>query len=478
MTDLGQVFTKKSVAQFMISLCEIRPDDYILDPCFGVGVFIEELYKKGYRNIFGCELDSKLYNKISSKYDNLYCCDFLKKGFNRKFDLIIMNPPYIRHEKINDLQEFGINKALMQKKTIFSNLPKNANMYMYFIVKSINLLKKNGQLVVIFPGSWQKSSSGKKFIKEINNTCRIEEIINVHGDVFEDNVLTDVVIMRLKKNLNDKNEYKAYNVVFKNNRIYYKDNIEYQDLSGSCVKFDNVFKIKRGITTGYNDAFINPSIKNEENLKKIISTPKQILGYTTNNSKYDNILIVDNEKKCSKYLLNVKNRILKEGKPKTLYNKIKNNKKWYQIKTFNCTGIIFNYFIRNDIRFIYNKNFEIVRDNFYIINCNIDEKLAFALLNNYYIYYQLEKTGKKYGNGLLKIQKYDFNNLNIVNPLIITNSDKKKLIELSENIMNGKEKNGIEKISFILSKYMNMEFEKIIEIYNLIKANRLEAQDV
>ena len=167
------------------------------------------------------------------------------------------------------------------------------------------------------------------------------------------------------------------------------------------------------------------------------------MGYTTNNSKYDNILIVDNEKKCSKYLLNVKNRILKEGKPKTLYNKIKNNKKWYQIKTFNCTGIIFNYFIRNDIRFIYNKNFEIVRDNFYIINCNIDEKLAFALLNNYYIYYQLEKTGKKYGNGLLKIQKYDFNNLNIVNPLIITNSDKKKLIELSENIMNGKEKNGI-----------------------------------
>ena len=48
MTDLGQVFTKKSVAQFMISLCEIRPDDYILDPCFGAGVFIEELYKKGY----------------------------------------------------------------------------------------------------------------------------------------------------------------------------------------------------------------------------------------------------------------------------------------------------------------------------------------------------------------------------------------------------------------------------------------------
>ena len=478
MTDLGQVFTKKSVAQFMISLCEIRPNDYILDPCFGAGVFIEELSKKGYKNICGCELDSKLYNEISSKYNDLYCCDFLTKRFNKKFDLIIMNPPYIRHEKINDLQEYGINKTLIQANQIYSNLPKNANMYMYFIVKSINLLKRNGQLVVIFPGSWQKSSSGKKFIKEINSTCKIEEIINVHGDVFEDNVLTDVVIMKLKKSLDDTIEYKTYNVVFKNNRIYYKDNIEYQDLSGSCIKFDKIFKIKRGITTGYNDAFINPSVKNEESLKKIISTPKQILGYSTNNSKYDSILIIDDEEVCSKYLLKVKNKILKDGKPKTLYNKISNNKKWYQIKTFNCTGIIFNYFIRNDIRFIYNKSFEIVRDNFYIINCNFDEKLAFALLNNYYVYYQLEKIGKKYGNGLLKIQKYDFNNLNIVDPLKIVNDDKEKLIELSENIINGKEKNGIDKISIILSKYMNIKFEKIIEIYNSIKTNRLEAPDV
>ncbi len=284
--------------------------------------------------------------------------------------------------------------------------------------------------------------------------------------------------MKLKKSLDDNTEYKTYNVVFKNNRIYYKDNIEYQDLSGSCIKFDKIFKIKRGITTGYNDAFINPSVKNEESLKKIISTPKQILGYSTNNSKYDSILIVDDEEVCSKYLLKVKNKILKDGKPKTLYNKINSNKKWYQIKTFNCTGIIFNYFIRNDIRFIYNKSFEIVRDNFYIINCNLDEKLAFALLNNYYVYYQLEKIGKKYGNGLLKIQKYDFNDLNIVDPLKIVNDDKEKLIELSENIINGKEKNGIDKISIILSKYMNIKFEKIIEIYNSIKTNRLEAPDV
>ena len=87
--------------------------------------------------------------------------------------------------------------------------------------------------------------------------------------------------------------------------------------------------------------------------------------------------------------------------------------------------------------------------------------------------FKTKKTAKKVNE-----QKYDFNNLNIVDPLKIVNDDKEKLIELSENIINGKEKNGIDKISIILSKYMNIKFEKIIEIYNSIKTNRLEATDV
>ena len=60
----------------------------------------------------------------------------------------------------------------------------------------------------------------------------------------------------------------------------------------------------------------------------------------------------------------------------------------------------------------------------------------------------------------MKIQKYDFNNLNIVDPLKITINDKKKLIELSEKIISGKSKNGIDEISIILSKYMSINFEK------------------
>lgn len=57
----------------------------------------------------------------------------------------------------------------------------------------------------------------------------------------------------------------------------------------------------------------------------------------------------------------------------------------------NGKGIVFSYFVRNDMKFIMNNLGYLVRDNFYIIKAQIDEYLMFALLNNYYTYYQLEK---------------------------------------------------------------------------------------
>ncbi len=36
----------------MISLCEIAPNDYILDPCFGAGVLLKNYIKKAIKHIW------------------------------------------------------------------------------------------------------------------------------------------------------------------------------------------------------------------------------------------------------------------------------------------------------------------------------------------------------------------------------------------------------------------------------------------
>ena len=357
MADLGQVFTRQVVAKYMTSLFDLPKEATVLDPCFGAGAFLEALESGEFKNVTGCEVDTALYEMQKSKFEEyqLLNQDFLQFGSSEGFDGIIMNPPYIRQEKIDDLQYLGITKKKLRQNIIFNSLPSNANMYMYFILKAMDLLKTNGQLVVIFPSSWLNAKSGHQFKKALLNT---ESMRNV----FE-------------------------------------------------CPFDKLASIQRGMTTGYNQMFINPDIKSGgAHFKDIISSPKSVIGYSTDNAKLDQLLDCTGEDlseqvKC--YLDTWKKKILTDGKPKTLLAKIQNGQNWYVVRTVPSRGIIFSYFVRNDMKFILNDSDMLVRDNFYIIRPYVDKLLMMALLNNYYTFYQLEHFGKKYGAGLLKLQRYD-----------------------------------------------------------------------
>ena len=95
-----------------------------------------------------------------------------------------------------------------------------------------------------------------------------------------------------------------------------------------------------------------------------------------------------------------------------------------------------------------------------------------ALLNNLFVYSQLELCGKSYGNGLLKIQKYDVDNIVIPNPHNISEADKKELIRCSKSLIKTSKQKYVSDATSILAKYY--EIENIEEIYNSQKNNRLK----
>ena len=49
--------------------------------------------------------------------------------------------------------------------------------------------------------------------------------------------------------------------------------------------------------------------------------------------------------------------------------------------------------------------------------------LLFGLLNNYYTFSRLEKVGKHYGGGVLKIQKYDLDNIMLTDIKLLSEKD-------------------------------------------------------
>lgn len=479
MIDLGQVFTKNCVAKYMVSLFNLPKQSSILDPCCGTGAFLDALLNDNYVKVTACEIDVNLFHKTKQKYHKyrIVNTDFLKYGNSNEYDGIIMNPPYIRHEKIDDLKSYGITKQIIRSNPIFAYLPSAANMYMYFILRAIDLLKKSGQLIVIFPSSWINTRIGSEFKKIILSKCGVEKQIYICGDVFEREAMVEVVILKLVKGetrLNTDEEYLEFN-----------GGLLHRPMLTDCGAFNEFsypfFKlatVRRGLTTGYNKMYINPGglhNKNARCLKPIISSPKNIDGYTTLDARLD-FLFSPMENSLSNeeidYLNFWKNKIIKDQKPKTLYEKINNNDKWYEIHEVCSEGILFSYFVRNDMKFIMNETGMLVRDNFYIIKPKINKWVMFALLNNYYTYYQLESRGKKYGAGLLKLQKYDIEDLYFPDYNSISYSDRNEMVVLSHALLKEADIAVIREITKLVSKYCSTSGEEIEEKYVAIKMNR------
>ena len=479
--DLGQIFTLPIVAKYMASLLNINKSSSILDPCFGNGAFIDACLDAGYTDICGYEIDNKLFNYVKQSYPQLklFNSDYLKADETNRYDAIIMNPPYIRQEKIDDLVELGISKEKLRANPIFSTLPKTANLYMYFIIKALKMLNYNGKLVVIFPSSWIKARSGKEFERLINSQALIEKQINITGEVFQKNVLVDVVILCIKKTI-EKSDREIIHLNLSDDvitpRIIQRST---KKLIATPVPFHIYANVRRGLTTGANDIFINPPLKhNNEYLISIVSSPKSIIGFSTTAAITDHLLWLHGEKKkfpksVQEYLSQCKKMIISTQKPKTLYLKIQQHYSWYELSDIDSDGILFSYFVRNDMKFIMNTTNVLARDNFYIIKPQIDRHLLFALLNNYYTFYQLERMGKKYGAGLLKLQRYDIEKILFPDIASISSSDKEHLINLSKHMIDNNE-DMIAQITLIISRYMNCNYKEICEDYALIKQQRLE----
>ena len=476
--NLGQVYTKENVADFMVGLLDLPKNAAIIDPCFGKGIFIKSLQKANYFNLTGIEIDSETYSKID--FSAFLNCNMLNLDFFRfepqePVDGFVLNPPYVRQEEIDDMDVLGVTKAFIQKKCGNFQIYSKANMYLYFIARCITLLKPGGQMVAIFPNAWLKTPDGKGFFLQILQRGSINNLIQVCGNPFVGNPLVDVMILKFTKDV--KCHTKEETLIVNDDSLELVDGFRKFELQSlNCVPLSSVAKVRRGLTTGFNKVFINPPLDSEGAFVDILSSPKDVLGYTTRRARFDKLLSLSTTDNITSEIQEYINKseifILETGAPKTLVSLINNGKVWYRVSIPEISDIIFPYIIRDNVRFIINDAKVIARDNFYTIKSEYNPLLIMALLNNLFVFTQLELCGKFYGNGLLKIQKYDVDNIVVPNPCNISESDKKALINCSKFLIKTNESKYISDATTILAKYYKIE--NIEEIYKSQKSNRLK----
>ncbi len=167
---LGQYITSADIAELMISLASTKLiNSPILEPCFGTGVFLNLLFRKGFQKIFGYELDENFFKIVQNNFpgnlSNFKQMDYLKSSQNEKFNLIIGNPPYVYYNNI----EPEILEPLLKSQFWQKLMNGEWDLLYFFIVWSIEKLNPKGELIFITPYYWFNStyaSSLRKYILE------------------------------------------------------------------------------------------------------------------------------------------------------------------------------------------------------------------------------------------------------------------------------------------------------------------------
>ncbi|WP_103925453.1 class I SAM-dependent DNA methyltransferase [Algoriphagus boritolerans] len=118
------------------------------------------------------------------------------------FDVVIGNPPYIRQEEFSDL------KPYLQSR--FKTFAGTADLYVYFVELSMNLLRDSGDFVFIIPNKWMRAGYGKS-LRNYVKTFQINELLDF-GDlpVFEEATTYPLIISLSKSHAGEK--FRAVNL--------------------------------------------------------------------------------------------------------------------------------------------------------------------------------------------------------------------------------------------------------------------------
>ncbi len=209
------------------------------------------------------------------------------------FDAIIGNPPYVRQETLGELKRY-----LAQR---YKSYMGTADLYVYFIERSLELLKPEGRLGLIVSNKWMRARYGQK-IRELVKKYRIEKLVDF-GElkVFEGSATFPLVMIVAKtkpnggtyyapirtldfEELEDEAKVVAFDIEEDALAVggFYLAKKDLTDILGKIKSLgtplgeyvDN--KIYYGIKTGFNEAFvINGAIR--EKLISLDSASEEII---------------------------------------------------------------------------------------------------------------------------------------------------------------------------------------------------------
>lgn len=465
--QLGQFFTPAVVAEFMAEWITANPNcQTILDPSVGLGIFFRTIDRIEPRNNYrfiGYDVDPKilieakcLFSKFNHENLELKIKDYLFNDWNRKYDGIICNPPYL---KFQDYKNRAASLEEFQSRLNMS-LSGFTNIYTMFMLKSVNQLAANGRAAYIVPFEFLNADYGtfiKKYLLE-SKTLRYVILFKPKDNIF-DNALTTSCILLFANDKNSENvkfinaesveslqdikkqiaSYPNYNDIGKSVRYselnpnikwrtYYQtqNNRKFKNL----VTFSTYAKVVRGIATGHNDYFTFDESKKakfkirDEFLLPCLTKAPQAKTNFFSSTEYDELRQNGNRV----FLFNATDLTDKNVRKYIEYGEelevhkaylTSHRNPWHIIENRPPAPILVTVFNRNGLRFVRNEANVRNLTCFHAIYLNMFASAKIDLLMAYLLSDVskeiFDDDRREYGGGLNKFEPNDLNNSKVIN---------------------------------------------------------------
>ncbi|MDR1109511.1 MAG: N-6 DNA methylase [Deltaproteobacteria bacterium] len=280
---LGQFSTPTSLANDIITfgLSHIKNINRInfLDPAFGTGAFYSALLNStdiyNINDAVAIEIDNT-YATETAKFWNSYNIKIINGDFTKlypfkTFNLIISNPPYVRHHLI----DFKEKKRIKDKTKAVSGVELSglAGLYCHFLLQSIQWMSDDGIGGWLIPSEFMDVNYGKPLKNYLLNNVNLFRIHRFSPDniQFNDALVPSTVVWFEKSAPKSSNILFSYGGSLNSPDIVKEISInalknEYKWTRFPCLsqrnfqisipKIKDYFEVKRGIATGGNDFFI------------------------------------------------------------------------------------------------------------------------------------------------------------------------------------------------------------------------------
>ena len=520
--ETGSYYSPDYLAEFMTKRVFSNFDEKtpvsIFEPSVGDGVFIKSIKENIVQKsicIVGIDIEKdelkkvrKIWNVEGSSFRKIDFLDFKPK---QKFSAVIGNPPYIKGNRLTEVQRKKCKKIHLSENLSDTSIK---NIWTSFLIKSTNLLEENGILAFVLPLELLQV----KFTSEIRDFLKEKfeklEIFTFDDLMFDCKGQDTTVLFAYKKseakgifyaNISDKSELVDTSFALKKNDALANSNVKWTHHILTSDELSFLFKLKNelnsvgdycesrpGIVTAANSFFI---INQETELKyklteycvPIVQKGLYVNGSVVFDKKdYQKLVESNLPSKFLRFRNNDKNKIsekvleyLESGEEQKIHLRYKCLKRdnWFVVPNVSKQSKAF-FLKRSHLypKIIKNSAKVYVTDSAYKIDMldgyNINS-LIYSFYNSLTLTFA-ELEGRYYGGGVLELVPSEFKKLAL--PYTEISSQKffnyRKVFEDKISIDDVLLKNDF----FILNNALNLtekEIQNIIKIRQKLVSKRL-----